>query len=130
MAQFQTPIAHEALVKHLAVNGASLLRLAEALGEVGADQGRSCTAGQCLDRHVDVVDPAVGAARDERIEARLEQASSVRTGQPGLSSNGVRLRRASLGQFRQLARRDGGDEKRHERDPILRVRDRQRVDGR
>ena len=50
--------------------------------------------------------------------------------QSDFPSDRLRFRRTPLGQLRQLACRDGGDEKCGERDPILRVSDRQRVDGR
>ena len=130
VAKLQRTISHETFAKHLAIDRARLLRLGEAVREVRADEGRSRTAGQGLDGGIDVVDPAVRPDRDERIEARLEQASIVGARQPGFCSDRLRLRGAPFGQLRQLAGRDGGDEKRGERDPILRVRDRQRVDGR
>ena len=130
VANRERTVAHEAVTERLLGRRAHRLRLDEAIGEVRADELRPRTTGDGLDGGIGVVDPPVGSDRDERVEAGLEKAPSCGARQSDFASDRRRLRRTPLGQRRQLARRDGGDEKNHERDPILRIRNRQRVDGR
>ncbi len=130
VANLKRTVAHEAVTEHFLVRRAHRLRFNEAVGEVRADELRPGTTGECLDGGIDVVDLPVNSDRHERVEARLEQASVVDARQSDFASDRFRFRRVPFGQLRQLARRDGGDEKCDERDPILRIRNRQRVDRR
>ena len=88
VANRQLIVGDGPLGENLAISRARLLGLGEVIREIAADQTVARNTGDGLRRLVDIGDLAVGADRDQRIEARLDQAARVE--QSGTQS---RLRR-------------------------------------